>query len=89
MHPDYTEVYRQEVRQALAPVVQLETLSRREMLTVNEVETLYGVCARTLNNMRSQGRGPKFVKFGRTVRYRKQDLDAYFEANTELTFDQR
>jgi excisionase family DNA binding protein len=89
MKADYTKVYREEIRQGLAPAMQLETLSRRELLTVGEVAALYGICAGTLNNMRTQGRGPKFVKFGRTVRYRRQDLNAYFEANLEITYDQR
>ncbi|MFO7877084.1 MAG: helix-turn-helix domain-containing protein [Desulfovermiculus sp.] len=35
----------------------------------------------TLEIWRLRGGGPDFVKFGRAVRYRKQDLDAYVERN--------
>jgi excisionase family DNA binding protein len=35
----------------------------------------------TLEIWRLRGGGPAFVKFGRAVRYRKQDLDAYVERN--------
>lgn len=35
---------------------------------------------RTLESMRWKGTGPKYVKIGRLVRYRKMDLDAYIEA---------
>ena len=33
----------------------------------------------TLEKMRMTGRGPSFVKDGRLVIYRKQDLDAWLE----------
>lgn len=34
----------------------------------------------TLRDWRKRGRGPAFVKIGRNVRYRREDLDAYIEA---------
>ncbi|MBF0185323.1 MAG: helix-turn-helix domain-containing protein [Magnetococcales bacterium] len=34
----------------------------------------------TLEKMRCRGDGPKFAKLGRTVIYRKQDLDAWIES---------
>ena len=37
---------------------------------------------RTLQRWRAEGRGPKWVKLGRLVRYRKSSLDAEIEANT-------
>ena len=37
---------------------------------------------RTPQRWRAEGRGPKWVKLGRLVRYRKSSLDAEIEANT-------
>lgn len=33
----------------------------------------------SLRNMRSKGRGPKYVKLGNYVRYRKRDLDKWID----------
>jgi excisionase family DNA binding protein len=35
----------------------------------------------TLANWRYQGKGPRFVKIGRHVRYRRSDVEAWLEAN--------
>lgn len=35
----------------------------------------------TLANWRYQGRGPRFVKVGRHVRYRRTDVEAWLERN--------
>jgi len=34
------------------------------------------------SNRRYAGRGPRFIKLGRMVRYRNTDIDAYLRANT-------
>lgn len=34
----------------------------------------------TMEQHRWQGTGPRFVKLGRSVRYRQSDLDAFLEA---------
>lgn len=39
-----------------------------------------GLNPRTLENQRSRGDGPPFVRLGRTIRYRVCDLDAYVSA---------
>jgi hypothetical protein len=39
-----------------------------------------GLNPRTLENQRSRGDGPPFVRLGRAIRYRIADLDAYVEA---------
>ncbi|MDD2934727.1 MAG: helix-turn-helix domain-containing protein [Methylotenera sp.] len=36
----------------------------------------------TLEGWRVKGVGPRFLKLGRLVRYSKNDLDAYLEAQT-------
>jgi hypothetical protein len=45
-------------------------------------EHLGGLKPNTLEIWRIQGVGPRFIKCGRLVRYRIEDLDAYLEENT-------
>ena len=46
-------------------------------LKVKDAATRLGLSASTLNKWRTQGRGPKFVKLGRSVCYRTADIDAW------------
>lgn len=41
-----------------------------------------GVSRSTLQCWRYTGRGPRFIKLGRMVRYRCGDVDAYLRSNT-------
>ena len=41
-----------------------------------------GVSRSTLQSWRYAGRGPRFIKLGRLVRYRNADVDAYLHAHT-------
>ena len=41
-----------------------------------------GISRSTLQSWRYAGRGPRFIKLGRMIRYRKADVDAYLNANT-------
>jgi predicted DNA-binding transcriptional regulator AlpA len=41
-----------------------------------------GISRSTLQSWRYAGRGPRFIKLGRLVRYRVSDVDAYLVANT-------
>ena len=41
-----------------------------------------GVSRSTLQSWRYAGRGPRFIKLGRMIRYRTADIDAYLRANT-------
>lgn len=40
-----------------------------EYLTTREAAALVGVSVRTLEALRAEGRGPRFVRIGRAVRY--------------------
>lgn len=44
--------------------------------------TRLGVSRSTLQSWRYGGRGPRFIKLGRMVRFRNADVDAYLRANT-------
>jgi excisionase family DNA binding protein len=46
-----------------------------------------GVSRSTLQSWRYSGRGPRFIKLGRMVRYRVADVHAYLSANTHGDVD--
>lgn len=41
-----------------------------------------GVSRSTLQSWRYSGRGPRWIKLGRLIRYRTTDIDAFLDANT-------
>ena len=49
-------------------------------MNVAEAGAFLGIHPRTLNNWRSQRRGPTYVKMGGRVVYRRYDLEAYMAA---------
>jgi excisionase family DNA binding protein len=50
-------------------------------LTVQKAAEYVGLSQHTLNQMRSGGRGPRFLKLGRSIRYDTKDLDIWLERN--------
>ncbi|MCL1598076.1 MAG: helix-turn-helix domain-containing protein [Actinomycetia bacterium] len=52
------------------------------MLTTSELAVKLGTHERTLANWRVSGSGPRFVKVGTKVRYRRSDVDAWLESRT-------
>jgi len=52
-------------------------MSSTELLTPDELSSELGVAKRTLDQWRCYGRGPAFVRVGKRIRYRRQDLDAW------------
>lgn len=58
-------------------------------LTVPEAAKHLGVGVSTLDKMRMQGRGPRYLKLGSRIFYRQSDLDAYLEAAVVETTDSR
>lgn len=57
-----------------APAVSTEPEPDTEYLTTDEAAKLLKVSPKGLEGMRCKGRGPKFVKIGGRVRYRRSDL---------------
>ena len=51
--------------------------SRKSTLTDIEVASRLGVSRFTVRSWRLKGVGPRFLKMGRAVRYRPQDVDDY------------
>ncbi len=56
--------------------------------TIQAAEYLGGLQPNTLEGWRVSGKGCRFIKIGRLVRYRVEDLDAYLEAHTRTSTSQ-
>lgn len=52
------------------------------LLSRDEVELHFGVPKRFLEISATRGDGPKLVRIGRLVRYRKKDILDWIESNT-------
>ena len=53
------------------------------LLTEKDVSALLGICVGTLQRMRSNGTGPRFVRLGeRRVAYRASDVEQWVAART-------
>jgi len=56
-----------------------------QLLTEGEASRFLGFSVRSLQGWRVKGGGPRFVKIGgRSVRYRRRDLNAWADANMRL-----
>lgn len=53
-----------------------------ELMTTAQAAELLQVKPQTLEQWRWRGCGPRFVKVGRSCRYRRADLDAYLTGRT-------
>lgn len=54
----------------------------REFIDELALASRLGLSRSTLQSWRYAGRGPRFVKLGRLVRYRSTDVEAFLLANT-------
>ena len=63
-------------------------MSSREILNEREVWEEYGFTIPYLRRARRERRGPRFLKVGKLVRYRRSDIEAYLSANAVETRDQ-
>ena len=60
-----------------------ELSMQKSIYTVPEAAAYLGLAVSTLNKWRCYGNhGPAFVKLGKAVRYRREDLDGYLRAVT-------
>jgi excisionase family DNA binding protein len=48
-----------------------------DIFTENEAAPRMGLAVSTLQKLRVTGGGPRFLKLGRSVRYRSQDIDEW------------
>ena len=53
-----------------------------QLLTEKEVQQIFGLNARTLQRERSLGMGIPYVKIGKRVRYKRDDVEKHIERHT-------
>lgn len=51
-----------------------------QLLTNEQAANYIGFQPSTLNHWRCSGRGPRFLRLGRYIRYRTEDLEAWLDA---------
>lgn len=59
----------------------MESTAKPIAMTERDVATALGVSPAALRKWRGEGRGPKWVKLGRLVRYRLTDLETWLAMN--------
>jgi predicted DNA-binding transcriptional regulator AlpA len=52
-----------------------------QLLRTPEVALRLGLTIGTLQNLRCRGEGPAYIRLGRAIRYRPEDIDAFISAN--------
>ena len=57
-------------------------------ISTGEGSRLYGIPKKTLENWRSQKRGPRYHKSGKRVAYKVTDLEAFMAEHSIATIDQ-
>ena len=60
-----------------------------EYITERELAELLGLGLSTIQQMRYAGRGPHYLKVGRRIRYAREDVDRWRQANTIKTDESR
>ena len=52
------------------------------LLTPRELAQRWKTSLQSLANRRSAGKGPRFIRIGRSIRYRLSDVEEYLAQNT-------
>ncbi|QSH41880.1 helix-turn-helix domain-containing protein [Lentisphaerota bacterium] len=50
-----------------------------EFLTTKKVANLLAISVETIKRFRATNEGPKYAKFGKSIRYAKKDVDTWIE----------
>ncbi len=66
----------------------VELLTNQKFLNTSQMAKLFGIKPNTAEIWRVRGIGPRFCKFGRAVRYRFSDLEAYIDGQTRTCTSQ-
>lgn len=59
----------------------VKTRSREILLTEEETASLLNLSKRTLQAWRGRGCGPRFIKVGRSIRYRSENVQEFVNEN--------
>ncbi len=57
-------------------------MENRNLLNEEQAAERLGVKVKTMQQWRHFGRGPKYVKVGRLVKYQPADIEAYIKSRT-------
>lgn len=60
-------------------------MANANLLAPPQLAEQIGVTVQRLAVMRMEGTGPNFIRLGRSIRYRREDIDAWIEANIVTT----
>lgn len=60
----------------------------KEFITTKEFAEMLGVTENTIVIWRTKGFGPKYYKLGRSVRYKKADVEAWIDENISQSTSQ-
>jgi hypothetical protein len=60
-------------------------LFMKALLEEHRVAGILNVAVKTLQAWRGRGGGPRFVRLGRAVRYRPEDVEAFIAAGTRCS----
>ena len=60
-------------------------MNAQEVMTERQVSETYGLTVPYLRRARRERRGPRFLKVGKLVRYRRTDIEAYLTSHTVET----
>jgi excisionase family DNA binding protein len=56
---------------------------QKEIFTINDLCELLSVTPKTVHSWRHRGIGPTSFKAGKHVRYKRSDIEAWIEQNTQ------
>ncbi|WP_374962807.1 helix-turn-helix domain-containing protein [Spongiibacter tropicus] len=68
--------------QSTSPTVSTCREDSEQLLSPTETALIIGIDQRTLANWRVAGRGPRFTKMGRNVRYTRAAVQEFIHSNT-------
>lgn len=74
---------------AMAQAHHVSTASDMAPLTERQASRRSGYSPATFRAWRMQGRGPAYIRYGRSVRYLPEDLDTFLRSHRVLTTDSR
>jgi hypothetical protein len=75
---DFKGLFVETMERIFNPVAQMEIIARKSLLTEKEAGLLFSVSPATLRTERSRGIGPGYIKDGKRVLYKREELEAYF-----------
>ena len=71
------------------PKTQEPKLGTSRLLTTEQAASVLALSPRALEAWRLQGRGPRYVKLSRAVRYRPEDLASWIESGLRQSTSER